>query len=274
MDPKELQLPFGEQAQVQEPPGKYGNRNDLDVGQLVLKDVFAKAEPRPLDDGSQSAKKNYAERLSRLLATSFAVRLRADFPGVIPDEDGCRQESLARTGKGFKKLDVNYSTPELGLGLGVSVKTLNFRDGASQRYTKNYTRIDNELRAEAKDYHERQPYAVLVAVVFLPWDACEDARLKGRGEENGVSSFGQAIRVFRFRAGRTSPRDEHELFERVFVGLYRHAGARAGQVGFFDVRRPPPKQGPPSQLLAFDQLIADIRKTYDNRNAVEFEWAK
>jgi hypothetical protein len=89
----------------------------------------------------------------------LANALRPSFP-ILPDEFGKKQESKARTSKGYKKLDINYSTTELGLGLGVFVKTLNFKDPKSQRYTKNYSRIDNELRAEASDYHERQPYAV------------------------------------------------------------------------------------------------------------------
>ena len=55
----------------------------------------------------------------------------------------------------------------------MSIKTINFRDATTKRYTKNYTRADGELRAEASDYHERQPYAVMVAVIFLPIDACD-----------------------------------------------------------------------------------------------------
>src|SRR5207237_4749262 len=108
------------------------------------------------------------------LAVLAASRLRKTFPAITPLANGTRQESKARTGKGVKKLDVNYSTPELGLALGVSIKTLNFRDAGSKRYTKNATRIDNELRAEAMDYHKRQPYSVLVGVVFVPVDSCDD----------------------------------------------------------------------------------------------------
>ena len=62
-----------------------------------------------------------------------AAGLRPEFPGVLPAADGTRIESRARTGKGFKKLDVNYSTPELGLALGVSIKTINYRDGTTKR---------------------------------------------------------------------------------------------------------------------------------------------
>lgn len=118
---------------------------------------------------TRADKKNYAEALSRKLAIRFANGLRPNFREILPDESGVGQESKARTAKGFKRLDVNYSRPEIGLGLGVSIKTINFRDPKTGRYTKNYTRVDGELRAEASDYHDRQPYAVMVAVVFIPF---------------------------------------------------------------------------------------------------------
>ena len=217
----------------------------------------------------QKDKKNYAEALSRALATRIANLLRADFPGILPDEFGRRQESRARTSKGFKKLDVNYSTPELGLGLGVSIKTLNFRDPKTKRYTKNYTRIDNELRAEAHDYHERQPYAVLVALVFLPADACDD------GMKQNPSSFGNAVYLFRGRTGRQRPTDSPGLFEAVFIGLYEPDGDLRGQVAFFDVMTNPPKQGRPKQgLIGFDQLVRAITSVYDRRNGSKKDWAE
>lgn len=215
---------------------------------------------------SPTQKKNYAETLSRGLATRFANELRPQFPGVLPDENGKGQESRARTAKGVKKLDVNYSTVELGLGLGVSIKTINFRDGATARYTKNYTRADGELRAEASDYHVRQPYAVMVAVVFIPLDACDDGKKE-------PSSFGQAVKIFRFRGGRDEPQDDPNLFERVFIGLYDTDPHRFGEVIFFDVKRAPPKSGRPKDPLSFAELVDEIRRTYDARNSPIFEWA-
>ncbi len=215
-------------------------------------------------------KKNYAESLSRDLATLFANALRPDFPGILPDEFGKGQESRARTAKGVKKLDVNYSTAELGLGLGVSIKTINFRDAASARYTKNYTRADGELRAEASDYHVRQPYAVMVAVVFIPLDACDD----GKGNANASpSSFGQSVKIFRFRGGRDEPTDDPNLFEAVFIGLYDADPDRFGDVTFFDVRKAPPKAGRPKDSMSFAELVDEIRRTYDRRNSPVFEWA-
>ncbi len=212
-------------------------------------------------------KKNFAERLSRALAMRYAAALRTHFPGILPGADGSGQESRARTGKGVKKLDVNYSTPELGLGLGVSIKTLNFRDARTKRYTKNFTRADNELRAEAGDYHVRQPYAVLCAVIFLPLDACRD------GSAKSPSSFGQAVRLFRHRGGRIEPEDDPTLFERLLIGLYDTSPASFGEVGFFDVATAPPRTGIPASLLSFDDCVAAITATYDRRNNPVFEWA-
>lgn len=211
-------------------------------------------------------KKNYAEALSRALALRFANALRPQFPGILPDAQGKGQESRARTAKGVKKLDVNYSTSELGLGLGVSIKTINFRDAKSGRYTKNYTRADGELRAEASDYHVRQPYAVMVAVVFIPLDACYDAK-------KDPSSFGQAVKIFRFRGGREDPDADPNLFEAVFIGLYDTDPERFGETIFFDVRHAPPKAGRPQESLSFAELVDAIRRIYDQRNSPVFEWA-
>jgi hypothetical protein len=215
---------------------------------------------------SREQKKNYAEALSRQLAIRFANALRRQFPGILPDEKGAGQESKARTAKGVKKLDVNYSTVELGLGLGVSIKTINFRDASTKRYTKNYRRVDGELRAEASDYHVRQPYAVMIGVVFLPYDCCDDGR-------RDPSSFGQAIQVFRFRADRCEPDDDPNLFERVFIGLYETDADRFGDVAFFDVIEAPRKHGRPTRTLTFAELVEEIRRTYDERNSPVFEWA-
>ncbi|MBB4364340.1 hypothetical protein GGD65_005398 [Bradyrhizobium sp. CIR18] len=228
------------------------------------------AELRAAGDRSKTVtreqKKNYAELLSRRLAQRFADALRSAFPDILPDSSGKGQESKARSSKGFKKLDVNYSTVELGLGLGVSIKTINFRDATTKRYTKNYTRADGELRAEASDYHERQPYAVMVAVIFLPLDACDD------GGKNAPSSFGQAVQVFRFRTGRENPKDPAMLFERVFVGLYDADEKHFGEVTFFDVMSKPPRTGKPATMLSFPQLVQEIVETYDRRNSPRFEW--
>jgi hypothetical protein len=235
-------------------------------GVELLRAAFAGADPRPEPDSAQKAKKNYAERLSRALAQTVADGLRPNFEGVFPDVNGKRHESRARTAKGFKRLDVNYSTTELGLGLGVSIKTINFRDRKSRNYRKNYTRVDAELRAEAKDYHDRQPYSVLVAVVCLPFDCCDDAVGKK------PSSFGLAVKYFRHRGGRVQASDEAERFEALFIGLYEADGPNRGSFEFFDVRDPPKRAGRPRGTFDFEELIERISGVYDSRNDPPFTW--
>jgi hypothetical protein len=234
-----------------------------------IADALRNAGERPREDASRDVKKNYAERLSRSLAQLIADRLRPVFPGILPDVHGHGQESPARSARGFKRLDINYSTVELGLGLGVSIKTITARDPRTRRYTKNYTRIDAELRAEAVDYHKRQPFAVMIALIFLPFDSCDDA---GRQEP---SSFGAAVKLFRFRANRLDHKNDLDLFERVLIGLYETGPSRHGEVRFLDVMANPPKSSRPAEasLLTFDQTMDAIRATYDARNNPPFEWA-
>jgi hypothetical protein len=242
----------------------------------TVADALDRAEPRPVANAGATDKKNYAERLSRALAECVANALRSKFPGITPDEGGARQEAPARTSKGFKKLDVNYSTPELGLGLGISVKTLNFPDAASGRYTKNYSRIDNELRAEATDYHQRQPYTVLVGVLFLPIESCDDAN-RARGGDLHASSFGAAVRYFRVRNARHEPEDDVDLFERFFVALYDTSMPNRGDTRFFEVTSAPPRDRRPrnDETLSFDGFIREVEQTYLRRNDPlhDFEWA-
>jgi hypothetical protein len=89
-----------------------------------MADALDYADPRPAPD-SRVGKGPYGTYLSNALAVLLANRLSSQFPGILPDEHGRGQESRARTARGFKKLDVNYSTIELGLALGVSLKTIN-----------------------------------------------------------------------------------------------------------------------------------------------------
>jgi len=218
--------------------------------------------------GVQGAKKNYAESLSRALAQRFADALRASgFPEVLPDETGDRHESRALGVKGPKKLDVNYSTPELGLGLGVSIKTIGFPDPRTKRYTKNYTARDNELRGEAEDYHLRQPYAVLAGILFLPADAAKDGKTS-----RTPSSFAAAVAHFRHRALRHEPTDRPTLFERFYVALYETEPERFGQVVFADVETDPPMRGQPTAGLSFAQVIEAITATFVARNSVAPRW--
>ena len=176
----------------------------------------------------------------------------------------------------MKRLDDNYSTPELGLGLGVSVKTTNFPDKSKKSafYTHNLTRIDGELRAEAMDHHERQPYSVLVGILFLPWAACDDHRPGGQSQGAQGSSFCLAVNHFRKRSGRKDPVGMISRFERFYVALYDGGDPGVLPTRFFDVdddKAPPrARRLRDDEGLSFDQLCDAIRNAFEDRNRSKF----
>jgi len=215
---------------------------------------FPEGDPRALKHG-------YAFRLSAALARTVADSLRADFPGILPHA-GKGSESPAPIASGFKKLDVNYSTVQLGLALGVSIKTLNFADEGSRRFTKNATRIDGELRAEAQDYHTRQPYCVMIAVVFVPKLAAADSGARGR------TSFRHIYEVLSKRAGRESAEGPSEKFEKIYLATYEsdEEAAEYGRLAFTEVADIAHAVDAPDDALTFDGVIREIGGCYLRRN--------
>jgi hypothetical protein len=237
-----------------------------------LKDVMAAAEPRPPDIAVNPSerhrlaeeKRTYATRFADKMAICIANGLRERFAGVLPDEQGRGVESPAQSVRGPKKLDVNYSTPQLGLGFGISLKSVHFKEKPFRGYIHNMKRNDEELRTEASGYHQRQPYAVMIAVVFVPSDACHDASARH------PSSFGSWVKYLRPLAQRHAPHDDIARYERVFIGLYERDGTK---MEFFDVEKAPPRTGRPRELLNYAEFLDEIEKTYLRRNSSEFEWA-
>ena len=207
----------------------------------------------------RAAKRNFAQRLSAALAQKLSDALRPTFPGIFPDESGRGHERRQQGAEGLKKLDVIYATPQAGLRLSLSVKTINFKDEKTRRYTKNIKRVDGELRAEASDCHKYNPYAVLVGAVLFPIDAASDGI-------DGRSSLKHGWDVFRRRSGRKSNDDDPSLFETVFLGAYDTSIARFGEVRFFDVLTEPPDRGLPAELLTFADVIAAIIGTFRTRH--------
>jgi hypothetical protein len=224
-------------------------------------DVLAAAGQRPTPTGT--GKQGYAMRFANAMAVLIANELRPRFPEIKPDPEGKGVESPARAVRGLKKLDVNYGTSEAGLGLGISLKSVHVRDKKpNQRFHHNMKHNDEELRVEAAGHHGRQPYAVLVGILVLPFEACED------GDESKPSSFGKWVKYLWPLADREDPHDALDRFERVYIALY-DLDAR---LGFFNVRTPPPRTGRPSELLSFDELIAEVVSFYEKRNQMDFRW--
>ena len=233
-----------------------GDRTDLvaRINRLmsVLEELGLDETDRKLIELGRGEKKNFAQRLSAAIAQKTAEALRKDFPGMQPSSDGAGHESLSKSATGLKKIDVNYSSARSGLELAISIKTINFKDENTGRYTKNTKRVDGELRAEAEDVHKRQPYAVLVAYLFLPIDAATDGK---------QSSLKHNAETLVHRSGRTDTKNEHSQIELAFIGLYSDDGT----VSFF---RPEavPATGLPPNPLSFRQTLSEVKKLHARRN--------
>ncbi len=230
-----------------------------------LQAALEAALPRPDPKASAAEKKNYAERLSRALAETMAdaLRTRKAFRGVTPHK-GKGHEAPTKSADGKKKLDVRLLNEELGLVFTLSIKTYSFRDYSPKndtfgRYQKNIVRNDHELRGEADVIHRRQPYAVMVAVMFMHEGATTDG-------ENKHSSFAHAVFTLRKRAGRSSPHDPRpDRFEKVYIGLFDPTST-TGAVRFFDVENAPPRNGMPNHTLTLRQLVDVIDDLVAIRN--------
>ena len=97
-----------------------------------------RAGEKPPNSAAAGDKKNYSERLSsefcNLVASGLASRYPKRFKGIRSGE-----HEVQVAGQKSKKIDVLYSTQELGLALDVSVKTQNWvdmRKGQEKKYKK------------------------------------------------------------------------------------------------------------------------------------------
>lgn len=137
--------------------------------------------PKPDDSATRETKKAYSEAMSACVALGFADELRhRGMKGARPSGPGDVGTSGAERrlagGIGAKKVDVTWATEESGLLLGVSIKTINFRDGRSKNFQKNLTNRRGDMLGEALTLHRRFPYAVVAGFMFLDKDARNDRR--------------------------------------------------------------------------------------------------
>lgn len=250
-----------------------------------LRELLEDVEPKPDVSALREDKHGYAMRLSRRLAGFIAHALRPVFPLVLPTEEDMGHESLTGSAEGKKRLDVKVWDEMLGLLLLVSLKTYSFQDwnsrtGKAGRYSKNIQRNGKELKDEADVIHRRQPYSVIVAIMFVPDSACFDGNPKSTSDVQGPSSFASAVRRLRVRTGRAINPDEkrfdrYDLTERLYIGLYRYEEPERGALRFFDVMKDPPRNGMPPEAatLTLDQLVTEIKELVDERNRMGIEWA-
>ena len=224
------------------------------------------------------------------------MRCGPTFPEITPTAGGRGQEAVVGVGQGVKRLDVKVTDATLGLILSVSIKTYSFQDYSPAkdrlgRWTKNIVRNDHELRGEAMVLHQRQPYSVLIGLMLEPYEICDDGH-SGKPSDTAKSSFAHHVSVLSKRTGRgrravyggsvgayvdygaEDPR--HDLFERVFIGLYEQSGDGRGAVRFFDVDTPPPRNGRPAEraTISFEDLVDVIIDEVNRRNRFAPTWAE
>jgi hypothetical protein len=234
-------------------------RSRVSDGAEVISAVLKASLPRPKREDKSEDKNKYAIRFAEDMAERIAQHLRPRLKGIA-----ATTKRDAGSVKGKKQLDINFSTPQVGLALGISLKSVHLRDvGGAGRYTHNMKRNEEELRIEAIGYHKRQPYAVMIGVLFLPMDSCND------GKRNNPSSFGSWVRHLRPYAGRAEPDEDIDKFEKIFIALYATDGTA---LLFFDVERNPPKNGQPKSTLSFGEFLEHAYNAYLRRNNVAFKW--
>lgn len=188
--------------------------------------------PKPADDAKQSDKKRYSELISQTVALAFAEELRLrGLQGARPtepgDEDTSGAERRMAGGIGAKRVDVTWATDESGLLLGISIKTINFRDSRTKNFQKNLTNRRGDMLFEAVTLHRRFPYAVLAGFLFLDKAASED------GTDRRSSTFENAHTRLRLFTGREDPAGRDEQYERLYILLVDAAPPFAGKVQVF-----------------------------------------
>ena len=206
---------------------------------------------KPLDGASQSDKKNYSQMVSENIALAFAAELRRRGLGearpATPGEvAGSGAERRIAGGIGAKKVDVTWTTEESGLLLGVSIKSINFRDLRSKNFQKNLTNRRGDMLFEAVTLHRRFPYAVLVGFFFLDSEAARDSTSTRR------STFENAHHRFKLFTGRQGVDRPEEQFERLYLVLL-NANRFQPEARVFEAGEP---NKDVNLAAAFDDLVA------------------
>ncbi len=198
------------------------------------------------------AKRAYSERLSKEFSHAIERSFRTHFPETRSGEG---MGTNAASAQGIKSVDVAFNIEGLFLGLGVSVKTIGIPEETGG-YAHNFKRITEEWTTETVLYHRYMPVSIIVGLFLMPWDSVDD-RPK-------ISSLSYAVAKFRGFQGRQSIRDDFELMERIYVGLFKENGT----IRFFDVRGSlGPKEIPgDEQLLTFTQVKDDLVRVFRQRN--------
>jgi hypothetical protein len=225
--------------------------------QTLIQEALLGLGSKPAADAPQSAKKRYSERMSEALAYAFADELRhRGLADTRPAPDGSIGGSGAERrlsgGIGAKKVDVSWSTEQAGLLLGMSIKTINFRDSKTGNFQKNVTNRRGDMLFEAITLHRRFPYAALVGVLCLDKQAVND------GTQKRKSTFENVHPRLRLFSDRKDPAGRDEQFEFFYVALV-DGDARSPSFDLYKV-------GDPQNKLSLNDMVEEILTLVAERN--------
>jgi hypothetical protein len=218
---------------------------------------------KPADTATQAEKKAYSEKISAAVALAVAAELRErGLDECRPAGEGDLGDSGAERrmagGLGAKKVDVTWATPEAGLLLAVSIKTINFKDRKTGNFQKNLTNRRGDMLMEAVTLHRRFPYAVLCGFFFLDKGAENDGTARRR------STFVNAHQRLQLFDGRNDPAGRDEQFERFYLLLLDASPAsvniRASRVGA------------PTKAVELSAILDDLLKLVAQRNPDFYEF--
>ena len=213
------------------------------------------AGQRPPLSAERSVKKNYAERLSNEVALALAAQLRRmGLPECQPGVSGGKEKQFAG-GIGAKKVDVSYATPEDGLILAISVKSISFPDPRTKNFQKNLTNRRGDLLAEATTLHQRFPYAVVGGLFLFDEGAEGDGTAR---REPTVITAHEYFGAFYPRGDRS---DAVERFETLGIVLYRCIEP----VSYRCFRA-----GKPKATVPLDELLVEALSRVAERNPDRF----
>ena len=217
---------------------------------------------KPADSAAPATKKRYSELMSEAIAQSVAAALRRRGLGSArPSPPGVSGVSGAERrmagGIGDKKVDVTWATEEAGLLVAFSVKCINFRDGRTKNFQKNFTNRRGDMLFEAVTLHRRFPYSVLVGLFVFDKGAASDDTARRR------STFENAHRGLRLFTGRDDPAGRDEQYERFYVGL-TEATSQASEISFSAA-------GEPRVRLDMDAVLDEILDIVVERNSDRYQ---
>ena len=161
-------------------------------------------------------------------------------------------------GIGAKKVDVTWTTEEAGLLLGISIKTINFRDRRTKNFQKNLTNRRGDMLFEAVTLHRRFPYAVLGGLFFLDHGASHDETERRR------STFLNAHTRLQMFTGREDPGGRDEQYERLYLVLIDASSSYANFKAYL--------VGEPDQPVPMAQTLDELLLTAAIRNPDFYEY--